>query len=646
MPRKKLSRINSKDHYRVILTEVLPYEVPLRFSTLFFYSRLRALPLQNSTSPPNWTQKIVTPKKERSRGGYQPYIFSIQRGNDLSRRLSLMHPCGMLQFCSLYKRFGDNMASICKRSRWSLRAPIRIAKAYYDRSGVREEQQAIVDEVMTRELSGVECASEDPSISTSFFAYSPYSYLYKFFSSDDFFTLERRFQSYTALDVQSCFDSIYTHTISWAIKTKSIGKLDIDLKDSFDAQFDKAMQLVNHNETNGILIGPEVSRVFAEIILQAVDSSAERALAKLGLECGRDYAVRRYVDDYYIFHSSLDVRSAVADAITDGLNQFKLRFNAAKTRDFSRPFTTQLSRVKQDLSECIDSFMERIAATPVTMPRNKSNRRDLTARVQNIISASGVGYSECAVFILTCLRNKLSRIVGASNENAIDYALEGAFVETAFFLFSVSPHYQVGIVLSRLIVDLKRIAHRCGPVTVAKIRHLVSEEFHDLIQLMASSKNPPRFELANLFVAIESFGPVSTLPTKWIEQIWFADQQEIDYFVTVSLMHCFGTQPEYSALQTTLKQRVHDALIDNNVSFAKSDMFMLAMDSLSCPYFSRNEKRDIAKSVGKWIENGTISNNSADQLVSEASLSPWFFDWDRNRDVEFYLRKKSVSSAY
>ena len=38
------------------------------------------------------------------------------------------------------------------------------------------------------------------------------------------------------------------------------------------------MQRLNYNETNGIVIGPEFSRIFAEIILQRVDKEVEKAL--------------------------------------------------------------------------------------------------------------------------------------------------------------------------------------------------------------------------------------------------------------------------------------------------------------------------------------------------------------------------------
>src|SRR3546814_7312990 len=61
-----------------------------------------------------------------------------------------------------------------------------------------------------------------------------------------------------------------SHTITWAVKDKLLAK-EFKSAYSFEAQFDKLMQRANYNETNGIVVGPEFSRVFAEIILQRVD---------------------------------------------------------------------------------------------------------------------------------------------------------------------------------------------------------------------------------------------------------------------------------------------------------------------------------------------------------------------------------------
>ena len=74
------------------------------------------------------------------------------------------------------------------------------------------------------------------------------------------------------------------------------------------------MQHTNYNETNGIVVGPEISRIFAEIILQAVDLAILRQLKDKGYTLGRDYEIRRYVDDSYVYTNSRKVLDDIYNA--------------------------------------------------------------------------------------------------------------------------------------------------------------------------------------------------------------------------------------------------------------------------------------------------------------------------------------------
>jgi hypothetical protein len=68
--------------------------------------------------------------------------------------------------------------------------------------------------------------------------------------------------------------------VSWALLDKSaIKKFLADSKNTFGDKFDTLMQKLNFNETNGIVIGPEFSRIFAEIILQKIDVNVKADLA-------------------------------------------------------------------------------------------------------------------------------------------------------------------------------------------------------------------------------------------------------------------------------------------------------------------------------------------------------------------------------
>lgn len=103
----------------------------------------------------------------------------------------------------------------------------------------------------------------------SYFTY-PYIKIYKFYQSNQYIYLEKKFSFLWHADISNCFSNIYTHSISWAITdSKSYSKNNKN--DSFFADFDQLMQKMNNNETFGILVGGEFSRIFAEIIFQKMD---------------------------------------------------------------------------------------------------------------------------------------------------------------------------------------------------------------------------------------------------------------------------------------------------------------------------------------------------------------------------------------
>ncbi|MEZ0033138.1 hypothetical protein ABIF68_003508 [Bradyrhizobium japonicum] len=95
----------------------------------------------------------------------------------------------------------------------------------------------------------------------SFFAYEGYDRFYKFFNSEEFVGLEKKFSLMRLTDISKCFSSIYSHTLAWAVKDVQHGKESTSAV-SFANDFDSLMQYANYNETNGIPVGAELSRLF------------------------------------------------------------------------------------------------------------------------------------------------------------------------------------------------------------------------------------------------------------------------------------------------------------------------------------------------------------------------------------------------
>ena len=183
----------------------------------------------------------------------------------------------------------------------------------------------------------------------TFFSYKQYTNIYKFYEDYRYQRAEKKFSHLLKMDVQNCFDSIYTHSIAWAIS----GGVDI-YKDTFEgkcdgsigALWDKMMQEMNYNETNGIVIGPECSRIFAEVIMQHVDQMVEQQLYEKGYRNKVDYECYRYVDDYFFFYNSEAVKVDAEQLFQMYLKEFKLSLSQEKSKTLERPFVTDITKAK------------------------------------------------------------------------------------------------------------------------------------------------------------------------------------------------------------------------------------------------------------------------------------------------------------
>lgn len=114
------------------------------------------------------------------------------------------------------------------------------------------------------------------------------------------------------------------------------------------------MQRMNYNETNGIVIGPEFSRIFAEVILQQVDNNVLSKLAHKKIYNNVDYQCFRYVDDYFFFYNNDEVKTDALTFFVNELKTYKLAINDAKTQHYERPFITNITRAKLEIDNLVD----------------------------------------------------------------------------------------------------------------------------------------------------------------------------------------------------------------------------------------------------------------------------------------------------
>ncbi len=294
--RKNPNYIRKNDYYRVLVTETLPYETPIIFSNDGLYEILVGINATDAVQKALLSALVFGDKEPKSMHSCIPYLYKIRKNSEEFRRLALLHPRSQWKIKEFYEKYEDLIVYHCSHSIASIRSPEKVAGSFFFKSSAENLNQYKSGALSTLSLEQV------TKHSPSFFSYRGYDRLYKFFESRDYYLLEKQFNFSLTLDVSKCFDSIYTHTMSWAVKDKEFTKKNVNNKASFAQEFDAVMMHANHSETNGIVIGPEVSRIFAEILFQEIDNQTiRRLLTKSELEFGRNYSFRRYVDDVFIF---------------------------------------------------------------------------------------------------------------------------------------------------------------------------------------------------------------------------------------------------------------------------------------------------------------------------------------------------------
>src|SRR3546814_15777518 len=114
--------------------------------------------------------------------------------------------------------------------------------------------------------------------------------------------------------------------------------------------------------SSDLVVGPEFSRVFAEIILQRVDQKVIANLAVNGLVFNRDYEIRRYVDDFFVFSNATEILDKVEREIRVQLEFYKLYVNEKKVETFVRPFVSKLSLARPEVGSRFRSIRSALQA--------------------------------------------------------------------------------------------------------------------------------------------------------------------------------------------------------------------------------------------------------------------------------------------
>ena len=534
--RKKIKLSYSKE--RVLFSDVLPYECPIIFSNRYLYRFLAKYLWVGKVNGGEiqLKQNKRTGEKDASAfaallfGCYEkgkgigtlqhqpnalfyPYHFNIAHKPNKNRTLSIIHPYNQWQVVEFYDQYKYSTLYLCNQSRYSLRKPHKIAQYFYYRDRLHQK-------LLGQKSDKVELFFNEYENLKTYFSYEKYSSIYKFYEDYRYQRAEKKFKYLTKFDLQSCFDSIYTHTISWA----TAGGADkVKVLPGYHGSwvgdaFDNLMQSVNARETNGIVIGPEFSRIFAEIILQYIDQKVEQELLNKkypnkSIRHKSDYECYRYVDDYFLFYNDQKDRNLFLESLVKWLKEFKLQISPSKTEEFERPFITKITIAKHR----IDDLFSDIFSTPLweeeesnLMAEKEEDSEDvgsdkdkeildrkfniylpansINTRIKAIVRECGIEYRDIANYLLEKMSQRLDAFLNRyemgfkkyerlmSKENTdkeeVELLAQGvqrkltsylvSLIDVAFFVFNSNRQINTTLKLQKIMNSIIIYAKRHG----------------------------------------------------------------------------------------------------------------------------------------------------------------------------------------
>lgn len=657
MFKKDHFKIRKDDYYRILTTEVLPNETPIIFNNFGLYNFLKH-DFSDPTAKELQKRLLIGVKKYTI-----PMTYKIRKNSTEFRKLKLIHPLSQIEVKNFYERYEEVILHYCENSPISIRSPKKTTNSFYKKN-LNEDINRFKDDNQIIIFNNEETSKYSPS----FYSYRGFNRLYKFFDSKSFFNIEGRFSEYCSVDIAKCFDSIYTHSIDWAVKDKQFTKENVEMKSNFGSDFDSLMQKMNHNETNGIVIGPEVSRIFSEIILQEIDSQTINILKeKYSLQFEKHYLIKRYVDDFFIFTIDKNIQKTVLICLSDSLSKFNLHFNSLKTEYLSRPFITGKSKVIHSTKIITNNFFnkflneENVSLIKPLLIRNKWNlTRSFIQDIQSECKQNNIAYDEVSGYIISAINRRIIKIV-----NTKDIAIEDeknyidsfeCLIDILFFLFKLAPSSNSCYKLSTSVILCLKFVDKYINEQSTYLSKIIYDHIYQYLLINEEDcfKNVENYfaiEAINLILLSTELGKDFMLPEDIILKYFNIDSEvESSYFQLISCLYYSSKYIALSGLKISVIKKIEKELKNLKDFCYNTNKAYLFFDAIFHPDIDNNYKKEWIKSVINVLDPhkpvpDLVTPEALEGFLQNTSGHYWHIDWE-NIDLLTYLQKKDLSQAY
>ncbi|MEZ9438202.1 antiviral reverse transcriptase Drt3b [Vibrio cyclitrophicus] len=647
--------LEKRDFSRAILTDVLPYEVPFIVTNEGFYKTVKE---KTSIVENRFLKKIFGLEENIETN---PLIYKITKDSESERSLFLVHPQVQIKICELYKDYNQLITHLCTRSSFSLRYPSNIAYAYHVKEKKKDSDP---EEKFKDEGVGID-GDKEPVYASTFYEYKDVGFLYKFYDSYQFHRIEKKFDKLFKFDIAKCFSSISTFQLS-----KSIRDIESYNKSrgyhSFESLFEEIMNSCNLGNSHGIVVGPEFSRIFSEILLQSIDTEIKNKLSNGNnrLIENSDYVIKRYVDDYFLFYNDDTVRKIVYDTVINELEKYRLFCNESKNKYSTVPFITGVTIAKQQYKKLINDLFSKFDYVDVpsekmgiSAPMNRYYQmsNQIITDIKCIVFNNNISYSSITGYYFTLARIKVSEIDEHINDfkdseeqcdKITNFLL--VIIELSFFVHSMDFRVRSTYLISQIIIIISRISKALGETNSELIRKKIYDECHLSIKSSIKKNTLKDIECLNLLIAIRDIDLQYQLSSDDIEHIIGLDSPDrTNYFSLMTCLFYIQNKQDYLPTRTKVFHCITAKFKGNYFTVINdSELAHIFFDSIRCPYLTKKMKNDIAKLALAPFDN--VTQDDIDNIVCFIEKRNWFIDWEASTSdsIERLLMKKELKAPY
>ncbi len=659
----KLNNIK-RNQLDYILTDVLPTELSEQFTYRYFYEYLN-----KKDNQINSILKEVIKQKNKNNIVFKgnnwksiPLRYTIMKQLHTERAISLLQPLAAIQLFLFISAYQKEMLNILKKnSVFSIRFHSKNNDLYY-----KNKNKSIIK--YFNNLSD-DIGQEIIEQTGIFFNIGPYKSIASFTSSENWFVMNSKYKYFVRTDYKACFDSIYTHTFNWIIG-KDINDTKKFRNGSIYTAIDEVLMNINARTSNGIVVGPEFSRMVAELLLQTIDKDVFCMLLNKNIIVGENYNIYRFVDDIFIFADSEQLANEIIELYSKAALKYLLRLNESKLYKNNVPFvlenwlnetnfltnrvSTLLFHSKAEQKALLDEQKEVVAGEkrikPYLIKKTglSTSKKTIMNQFNELICKYESKNKTIVAYFLGTILNKVAR-----NKDSIKIFSDGVshdlvlnFLDLTLYIYSFFPNY---INTQRL---LSIISYVRDEFDIFEKRESLQELFdkysfvfekanlNDIINLIlfyhqAQIEIPYRQEEIIVNQLEEKDDPIL-----WASYLLYSKYSQ-NYFTTIK-----------NKIGMMLHERIEAIVKKENIYTYREFWWVLIFNK--SPFITAEEQAEINKILPS-LSGGTSKDTGillGDLFVDYIKNNPnQFFDWDINnkdflRNLTFKTRQRSIFKNY